>query len=105
MNYLQIFKNNQSNIYANEVYDKDDETIIEISLSDLWRNRKDNFENGINYALDLDIPVLFMHWSANLISTRKDGHILHLLPEISKQDKWYTEKELYDYWLSHIYKP
>jgi hypothetical protein len=63
------------------------------------------FEKGFDAAIALDLPVKFMEWSADLISTRKDRHILHLLPEVSKQDRWYTEKELYQYWIENIYKP
>jgi len=62
------------------------------------------WKTGFDAAIALDLPVKFMEYSANLISTRKDGHILHLLPEISKQDRWYTEKELYQYWIENVYK-
>lgn len=70
---------------------------------DLNKLPREVWENGAKWYEALNLPVLFMEYSANLISTRKDGHILHLLPEVSKQDRWYTEQELYDYWINNIF--
>jgi len=65
---------------------------------------EDLYSDGFYAAIALNLPVKFMEWSADLISTRKDGHILHLLPETAKQDRWYTETELYEYWVENIFK-
>lgn len=83
---------------AEELYEKlstGEEDLSEIGI----------FNKGWDAHEALNLPVLFMEYSANLISMRKDGHILHLLPEVSKQDRWYTEQELYDYWINNIYTP
>lgn len=83
---------------AEELYEKlskGEEDLSEIGI----------FNKGWDAHEALNLPILFMEYSANLISMRKDGHILHLLPEVSKQDRWYTEQELYDYWINNIYTP
>lgn len=63
------------------------------------------YEEGFDAAIALDLPVKFAEWSNTLLRTKKDNYSLFMLPEVSKQDRGYTTKELYEYWRDNVYKP
>lgn len=93
--YKEVNGANYANKELNEEY---------TSKSGNFHGFYSSYQTGFDAAIALELPIKFMEWSANLLSTRKDGHILHMLPEVSMQDRWYTEEQLYKYWIENIFK-
>jgi hypothetical protein len=80
--------------------------IMEISKSDYLQGEKqDIYEMGFYSCLSLDIAVKFNNWSNTLVQTKKEDYTLYLVPPTKLQDRWYTIRELYQYFLDNVYEP
>ena len=58
------------------------------------------FEKGFNSALALDLPVKFAEWKVQECTLNNFTEKNWMF-----DGKWWSSKELYQYWIDNIYKP